>query len=1021
MIVERVAMRARIGYLKSFETTFLIGKAIVFLLSVAISWSIGIAATNTTGINAHNSTFTARDVNTTSYVIHGDVNHYCGSSLVIPSQEYGPIMHHNHKVTHLNNIKDPNVFFVDRKNLKNKRYIDLIREQFFNPDHTVSKKVVLTGIEGMGRKAIALAYAFEYRDQYSIIWYFEGSDNQEKLDREYKKLAESIDGKSREVDHMGSLKELSSGYNNKPWLFIYTGVKPVQFLLESLPGGHLMTTSFIAGEEYSSYIEIPVTAYTESECLSYCDKHLGEYDRKEACAVATDLCFHPLSLKYAVSYIALNKTILRFKDFRLSFKQKFQGPSVDPRETFKRIQKAAYEIFADFSRQELNEGERMFLCYIYCFNFFDIPLYLRDIVANGSHILTKLIKMAYITDHGRIVSMAPSIHAMGRQAGESLRKSTFQSLFEQLNRYWKRRVGLNTHETIFQCLVRKPKIFDQDRHLFEDARITYRHWIDMEPFVSESLDQKYRETGEFLSSIIDYFYTLQFRKCIETPKNEQWISTFTTQLSTQYSWGADLEFMVEAVPLVYPIMPNNPNDLVGILKHLIDSIHRYVEPHEWAIERFKEEAKSITDNILLLSQKMGFFSNQVLKGMFSLLAEVDHKKRKDITEKFYHIIPKSILMKNDESLIKIFKVIAEIANQEDGEKKMDFMFESVKKIIESPQYGALQTEKHFASFIHLLHKIYPTQWDEFCQNDPLVAFIKMNDSAGSFLFFAEEILGIDTQERGKAGCESDTEASISENSLEYDHNKEGILEERIELNNQETVVESLKILQKQAKDISDLQRAMIAILPISPTKRLSITEKVCSLKNITFPVQIEMMNFFNHHDVDLQETNELIGLLKCYFQERGVCISKLFFSLYAITRKDRQTVMRTIETKPVRVAILHSLPSIASKSVEEIKEILDYCDSYWVQTKPEKITSLIKSISSLTKLHREKIPIFLKQINDRQLLSQDNDDIADVISGINRILSSDDETKLNHYIKNGKAFMEKTGWRFSSILLRYEA
>ncbi len=183
--------------------------------------------------------------------------------------------------------------------------IDALRDKLLEPGPHRAKATV-TGVPGIGKSELALAYGYRFASDYDLVWWLSAHDEQSLL-LSLAQLAramreeELLDVQFAEYGTTAALAELASGNRIKRWLLIFDNADDPSLLRRRLPDGdigHVLVTSSTARD---STIELTELSTTDSRYLL--GRHLPGLSIADANRIAAAVEALPLALQLAGSWM----------------------------------------------------------------------------------------------------------------------------------------------------------------------------------------------------------------------------------------------------------------------------------------------------------------------------------------------------------------------------------------------------------------------------------------------------------------------------------------------------------------------------------------------------------------------------------------------------------------------------------------------------------------------------------------------------------------------------------------------
>ncbi len=201
-------------------------------------------------------------------------------------------------------------------------------QNFFNSKERLQKRLILTGLGGVGKTQIATAFAyqtFESKRFSTIFWIF--SDSRETILRSFSDIAkklgvtnagnsgldqtQDIDSREETPIHVNAVLHWLTAQQNHEWLLIFDNLddlEPLDVLefMPNLPVGNIMITSRRqAAARYGEQIEIGVMGKDEAiDLLSRCARLPSNTKPLPLGCLVEELGRLPLALDQAGAYIA---------------------------------------------------------------------------------------------------------------------------------------------------------------------------------------------------------------------------------------------------------------------------------------------------------------------------------------------------------------------------------------------------------------------------------------------------------------------------------------------------------------------------------------------------------------------------------------------------------------------------------------------------------------------------------------------------------------------------------------------
>lgn len=223
---------------------------------------------------------------------------------------------------------EENPFFTGREELL-KLVQDRLQDQ---------SRVVLTGLGGVGKTQVAIAYCHRYRERYQYLFWSRASTEQELLSG-FVEIARLLGlPEANEAEQSRALEATKRWLNeNANWLLILDNATQLELIKELRPKhgvGHLIVTSR-SRCALALGVADPVSVHelTSEEAFRFlqrrCGREPGEMREDQAVAeLAKELGCLALALEQAAAYITANQA--RFSDYLRGFRRRRLAVLTDP-------------------------------------------------------------------------------------------------------------------------------------------------------------------------------------------------------------------------------------------------------------------------------------------------------------------------------------------------------------------------------------------------------------------------------------------------------------------------------------------------------------------------------------------------------------------------------------------------------------------------------------------------------------------------------------------------------------------
>ena len=195
----------------------------------------------------------------------------------------------------------------------------------------VTQTQAISGLGGVGKTQVALAYAHTHRDQYDIIWVL-GADETTTLDSGLRLLGETLELPVMDKDAVTArtmvLSHLST--NPKDILLIFDNadkIEPRTLRPYLPPDCHLLITSHRQETQWRGMAHpLRLDKFSAAEAHAFWQRRLGDVaDATDALAeLAQELGYLPLALEQAAAYM-LQRTMVTATGYLRRFKERRQA------------------------------------------------------------------------------------------------------------------------------------------------------------------------------------------------------------------------------------------------------------------------------------------------------------------------------------------------------------------------------------------------------------------------------------------------------------------------------------------------------------------------------------------------------------------------------------------------------------------------------------------------------------------------------------------------------------------------
>jgi ankyrin repeat protein/tetratricopeptide (TPR) repeat protein/predicted acylesterase/phospholipase RssA len=192
--------------------------------------------------------------------------------------------------------------------------------------------IVLAGAGGMGKSETAIAFAHQYRDSFSVVWWIETA-TPESMDRSLRQLAEALDifidlTSSADTTRRRIYHFLQTENLGKPYLLIFDNAEESIELPQGGNGGILITTTQ-PGHFLREEI-LPIEPLFPEEAKNLVGEILMQEPNEEMGQLAAELDYLPAILSQAAHYIKTTPGMTLHRYLDLLSKEKVKVLSMMP-------------------------------------------------------------------------------------------------------------------------------------------------------------------------------------------------------------------------------------------------------------------------------------------------------------------------------------------------------------------------------------------------------------------------------------------------------------------------------------------------------------------------------------------------------------------------------------------------------------------------------------------------------------------------------------------------------------------
>ena len=274
----------------------------------------------------------------------------------------------------------------------------------------------LQGLGGVGKTAVAVEYAYRYRDQYELVWWIP-ADQPVLVQASLAQLAPSLGlppatatGIGVEGAAAATLNALRKGEPYKRWLLIFDNADEPEDLKDILPRGpgDVLITS--RNPRWKPVVDtVQVDVFSRAESTAFLNKRVpGGLTRADAEALAGELGDLPLALEQAGALQA--ETGMSVEEYLRLLRDQVtaimsEGKSAD----YPMSMTAAWTLSVQMLAQHRPEAVTLLRCCAF-FGAEPIP---RDLLPRGAHAVTAAPLRELLSDP---IKLARAIRALGRFA-----------------------------------------------------------------------------------------------------------------------------------------------------------------------------------------------------------------------------------------------------------------------------------------------------------------------------------------------------------------------------------------------------------------------------------------------------------------------------------------------------------------------------------------------------------------------------------------------------------------------------
>jgi len=275
---------------------------------------------------------------------------------------------------------DRNHKFIGRQNL-----INLVHNNL-NPIESAPKIVVLHGLSGIGKTQIALEYAYQYKNDYKIVWWLRAGESS-ILTADFEDLALKLGLIEKQTDNKEfGMKAVKHWFERNPrWLLIFDNATSKLNITDYIPqndNGHIIITS--QNPNWRGLAEpIKINNLSDVESVQMISDLTGEKDHNVALKLAVILGFLPMALEQACAYI--EETGITINEYLDLFRQ-YQSELFDEAHSFEKTWNISFKLI---EKKSLEGADLLNLC-----SFLSSDLIPKKLIVNNSKYLPESLKYA---------------------------------------------------------------------------------------------------------------------------------------------------------------------------------------------------------------------------------------------------------------------------------------------------------------------------------------------------------------------------------------------------------------------------------------------------------------------------------------------------------------------------------------------------------------------------------------------------------------------------------------------------
>ncbi|MCP5096507.1 MAG: tetratricopeptide repeat protein, partial [Chloroflexi bacterium] len=241
-----------------------------------------------------------------------------------------------------------------------------IAKTFGEKDNRIAITQAISGLGGVGKTQLAIAYAYTHRDQYDMIWLLQ-ADGTITLDSELRQLGTTLGLDLTNIDADTARKMVLSalGTSKKQWLLLYDNADniPPRELRHYLPsGGHLLITSRRAATQWGNVARpLILETFTPDEADAFWQNH--SFSAEDVLTDLTAALDHlPLAMEQAAAF--MHKQQMAPADYLAWFKEQRDSlwANEDTPDDYPFTVATTWKIGFDHAQKQAGAADLLHLC-----------------------------------------------------------------------------------------------------------------------------------------------------------------------------------------------------------------------------------------------------------------------------------------------------------------------------------------------------------------------------------------------------------------------------------------------------------------------------------------------------------------------------------------------------------------------------------------------------------------------------------------------------------------------------------